>query len=289
MLAHNSTFDAIGTRWSIESAAPLSTKVQQEITSLIETFDATYSRFRTDSLVYKMAAEAAGEYVFPESIKQLYTFYYQLHEATDSRVTPVIGELLEDLGYDASYSLTEKATKRPVVNWNNAVRLVGTTLMTSQPLVLDIGAAGKGLLVDELSTLLQSHNYDSFTIDASGDIFVFGMTHEIVGLEDPRNTDQVIGKVRVQNNALCASANNRRRWGNGLHHIVDPISQKPVEDVLATWVLADTTMVADGLATALFFVDPNQLKHIATFSYARLFKDGSVEYSKDTNWEIYTA
>lgn len=45
------TFEAIGTRWEIETREPLGFQLKQRILERIEQFDATYSRFRQDSLV----------------------------------------------------------------------------------------------------------------------------------------------------------------------------------------------------------------------------------------------
>jgi hypothetical protein len=68
-----------------------------------------------------------------------------------------------------------------------------------------------------------------------------------VALEHLRDPDLVIGVTRVANQALCASAANRRTWGAGLHHILDARTGIPVRDTIASWVVADNTVLADGL------------------------------------------
>jgi thiamine biosynthesis lipoprotein len=54
---------------------------------------------------------------------------------------------------------------------------------------------------------------------------------------------------------------------------------KPTFEIVATWVIAEQTMIADGLATALFFVPPEQLREAFQFEYARMHYNGSLEYS----------
>ena len=78
---------------------------------------------------------------------------------------------------------------------------------------------------------------------------------------------------------MCASAGNRRTWGDGLHHILDASTGRPVERVAATWVLAADAMTADGLATALFFTDPARLAEEFAFDYVRMFSDGRATFS----------
>ena len=48
--------------------------------------------------------------------------------------------------------------------------MVTEPLQPTEPIVLDVGAAGKGYLVDIIATLLEDHDIYDYTIDASGDI-----------------------------------------------------------------------------------------------------------------------
>ena len=50
-LANIYSFEAIGTTWSIETADPINDVERQQIQDYIASFDAVYSRFRTDSAV----------------------------------------------------------------------------------------------------------------------------------------------------------------------------------------------------------------------------------------------
>ena len=54
-------FDAIGTRWQIDSAAVLDDTARARIGALIDGFDREWSRFRPDSLVSALAARALSE------------------------------------------------------------------------------------------------------------------------------------------------------------------------------------------------------------------------------------
>ncbi len=274
---HSWQFDAIGTRWEVVTLLPLASTLQKSIEQLIKAFDATYSRFRSDSLV-RIMAETPGEYVFPASAEAIFTFYDELWDITDHKVTPLVGDMLASVGYDETYSLTQKETIKNVKNYVEVVQRVGNTFTMKEKAQLDVGAAGKGFLIDEIAETLQKNGHESFVVDGSGDMRVVGESSEIVGLENPNNTTEIIGKVHVANRALCASAINRRAWGEW-HHIIDPTTSRPVKDIIATWVIADSAMIADGLSTALFFVSPQKLAERYTYEYMRMRADGSVEYS----------
>ncbi|MFZ1301173.1 MAG: FAD:protein FMN transferase [Candidatus Microsaccharimonas sp.] len=285
MLKHKYAFEALGTSWVIETDQPISVALKEIIQEAIEAFDITYSRFRQDSLVTKLSQQA-GSYEFPASAIPLFSFYEQLYVITGSKVTPLIGDMISRAGYDADYSFEPKEQK-PISTWDVAVRREGRVLHVSQPIILDVGAAGKGYLVDCVAQILDEHEAGEYVIDASGDMRHKGKSENLVGLEHPLDHGKVIGAIEVQNASLCASATNRRVWGEGLHHIFDPDTMAPVGTYVATWVLAKDTMVADGLATALFFVDPSTLANHYSFEYVRMGADGSVEYSPLFNGKLF--
>lgn len=271
-------FEALGTAWEISTDTPLELIEKDEIGALIETFDYTYSRFRADSLVTQMA-ENTGIYTFPEHARELFTFYETLYEMTNGQVTPLVGNALEALGYDAAYSFLQKAQPQKALEYKKVIKRKGIEVTVTRPVMLDFGAAGKGHLVDLVARLLESHGRNVYTIDASGDVFHKGDEPEEIGLEHPFDADKIIGVVPLRNRALCGSAVTRRAWGKGLHHIIDPKTGEPTEGIIATWVVADTALMADGLATALFFTDPKVLLKKYNYEYVRVHSDKTVEYS----------
>lgn len=288
-------FDAIGTRWEIDTPADLGPALRRRILTRAERFDALYSRFRPNSLVAQMAASpTGGRFAFPAEDAPLFELYDRLHAATDGAVDPLVGRALELLGYDRTYSFRPDAaglarwgTGRPT--WARDVRRDGAVLMTSRPLVVDFGAAGKGYLVDAISALLRADGVPDFLVDGSGDLRHAGAVAARIGLEDPFSPDRVIGVAVLNNGALCASAVNHRAWGDGLHHVVDARTGSPVRDVAATWVTAETAALADGLATALFFVAPERLAGFFHFAYVRLFADGRAEASPNFEGDLFTS
>jgi FAD:protein FMN transferase len=291
------TFDAIGTRWCIDTDEPLSGEVRDRIRNRIRRFDRTYSRFRPDSLVSQVAAApAGGRFEFPEDSVALFDLYDRLVTATEGAVDPLVGRQLELLGYDPTYSLApapaavragERARARPT--WAADVVRDGVSLITRRPLVIDVGAAGKGYLVDIVSAILQQAGVARFVVDAGGDLRHCGEHAIRVGLEHPLDPRLVIGVANLQNRALCASAVNRRAWGNGLHHVLDARTGAPATEVVATWVVAGNAALADGLATALFFTGAQRLAETFRFAYVRMLADGRAERSPNFDGELFTA
>ncbi len=283
------SFDAIGTYWSVETERPLTPPEKGAITQTIAEFDRTYSRFRSDSLISRISRGKDSAYTFPSSITELYDIYTQLEQSTNGAVNPLVGQSLERLGYDAKYSLQPNGDTFAPPSFSSVATLHGTTLELTQPVLIDIGAIGKGYLVDQIAELL-AQTHQEFVVDASGDIFVHRNTPEVIGLEDPLDPTRAIGEVHITNLSLCASATNRRAWGDNLHHVIDARTGLPsTTDIIATWAIASTTVIADALATALFFAEPQHLlQYFGDFYYVTMKQDGSVLHNIMPIGEIYS-
>ncbi len=289
------TFEAIGTRWDVDTVQPLAPEAEADVLAQVDRFDRTWSRFRADSVVTAMAG-SAGTWTDVGSAGPLLDLYDGLHRATAGSVTPLVGQALVDLGYDADYSLVQRAEPAVPDDWA-ALRSRGEVAVgpdgevrTSRPLLLDVGAAGKGLLVDLVVGVLADHGVEEATVDGSGDLRHVGGRPIRVALEYPGDATRAVGVVEVADGwALCASAVNRRAWGDGLHHVVDGRTGHPTRDVVATWTLVDgSCMVADGLATAHFFADPQALLDLHPHHFVRIHADGRVLRSPDLPGELFT-
>ncbi len=271
-------FEALGVPWEIVTFKPLKANTLDVLHRVVDEFDSLFSRFRPDSTVAEMA-RTAGTFSFPTYTLPLFELYESLYELTHGAVTPLIGSALEDCGYDATYSLKRKKL-RSIPHYQEVVQRKGSVLTTKVPVVFDVGAAGKGFLVDHLAQLLEREGHTHFTVDGSGDIYQKGGEGEVIGLEFPGKEGEVVGQFPLHNAALCASSVFRRAWAEDMHHIVDAQTMLPTKKYGATWVKADTALLADGLATALFFVEPNVLQSRYTYEYARMNRDNTIEYSK---------
>lgn len=276
------SFSAIGTKWSIAvvSNEELTewSRLESDIQKIIDDFDKSFSRFRKDSWVTNLY-EHPGTYALPPHAYELLCFYEKLYRVTGGLVTPLIGQLMEDAGYDAEYSLKDSELRAPGV-WDDELVFTKEQLTTTRPVLLDFGAAGKGYLVDLLGDLFARNGLRNYVINAGGDILHYDKDGPsvLVGLENPFNTTEIIGEIAIKNQSICASAGSRRKWGK-YHHIINPKTLESPTKTAATWVIAADTMTADGIATALFFTPAKKLRDHFEFEYGVLASDGELAYS----------
>ncbi len=280
-------FEAIGTQWVIDcfNSSKTREEILEIISNRIEEFDKTYSRFRKDSIVWKIS-EKKGEYKFPHDSKELFSLYEKLELITNSAFTLLIGNTLVEAGYDSEYKLKpRKINKLPKSSEIYSFKFPVLTI--KKPYVLDFGGLGKGYLIDIISKLLLENNINTFTIDGGGDIYYKNDEKALsVGLEHPGNFKQVIGIAKIKNQSIAASSGNRRSWDR-FHHIIDANSLKSPDKILATWVVSKDAVTADGLATCLFFASPDKLLKYFDFEYLILYPDYSFKKSKNFPAELF--
>jgi thiamine biosynthesis lipoprotein len=287
------SFDAIGTRWQIDTPHPLPPEVLAAVRARTDRFDRDWSRFRADSWVTQVARSGAGTFPLPDDAGPLLDAYDVAAACTDGAVDPLVGRALEGLGYDAAYTLRPRRDDRGDLrtagapSWRAVAHRDGGTLTLDEPALIDVGAGGKGYLVDLVSGVLTAHGVTEHVVDAGGDLRSTAAGPLTVALEDPRDPARAVGVVRLAGGALCGSATNRRAWGEGLHHVVDARTGVPTADVLATWALGATALAADLAATALFFADPDLVASRFGVRFVVLRADGSIRWSLDLDGEVF--
>lgn len=258
----------------------------EEIVRRCRSFEELYSRFRPTSLVCILAG-TIGIVDVPVDLVTMLRLCEKLNRLSGGVFNPLVGSTLEDMGYDASYSLTIKQDIRAVPDFASALHIIDDThIELLKPVLIDIGAVGKGYAVDLITTFLDEAGLKRFLVDGSGDVFYRGDEPLRAGLEHPDDPTKAIGVIELQNCAFCASAGNRRAWGT-YHHIINAHTLTSPQHILGTWVKAESAALADGLATAIFLCDPEQLAAELVFEYCILNNEYKVKRSEGFEGEIF--
>ena len=285
------SYESMGTTWAVSiwdeiDQTTLDT-LQSSIIQQSMLFDQTYSRFIKTSLVWALT-EKRGVVEVPEDLVTMLLLYERLNALSGGTCNPLIGFTISDLGYDADYSLKPKDIIRPVPDFQSSLHIIDDThIELFASALIDLGALGKGFFVDTISRFLRENGIRRFLVNGSGDIFYQGNGQVLrAGLEHPGDTSKVIGVIEMTHGALCASGSNRRKWDK-YHHTIDPFSLTSPQDIIATWVMAETAAIADGLATCLFLVEPERFAESYEFEYCILNKDYKVKRSTGFTAELF--
>ena len=284
-------FTGIGTSWCIlVDDAELREDVRSDILDYMRVFNGRFSRFLDDSEACAFKKAAAGEYQISEEFAALLARADELRNLTHGLYDPAVGGLLEQAGYDSTYSMAPRpgVAKFILPKWE--VR--GQTLSLDGPAVFDLGGMGKGDCIDRIADILARSGYEHYLVDGGGDMY--GTSKQggelwRVALEYPGKPDTAAGMTLLNNEGIAVSDTFRRRWG-GWHHIVHPFSRLPVEEVLGVAALAPTAWDADCATSALFFANPEEYAAVGESFNAKYLvfrSDGTTAVSADWDGELF--
>jgi FAD:protein FMN transferase len=111
---------------------------------------------------------------------------------------------------------------------------------------LDPSGLVKGWSVDRAAELLRDAGYESFAVNAGGDMRIVGRAWR-VGVQHPVLRQSVAAVLEVDDAAVATSA----AYARG-DHVLDPHTGRPPADVLSVTVVGPELATADAYATAAF-------------------------------------
>lgn len=184
-----------------------------------------------------------------------------------------VSQAMRATGYDMDFSLVVKSTKRGRPFPGESVHVPGlsgvvvgqdsdghATVSLPADVELDPGATGKGLAADILVEELRLMGVSGVMVNLGGDIVMWGSpaseSHWTVEIDDarlPRGSAPIaVWNIDATGTpvAVATSTTLRRRWGAGVHHVIDPSTGMPsTSDVLQATVMANSGARAEALAT----------------------------------------
>ncbi len=205
--------------------------------------------FPMDADIYAMLVIADSLYRFSQggfdiSIKPLFDIW---HFNADSVAVPnseLIDEQMKKVGFDM-------------------IRFDKDTLYKPHGMQITFGAIAKGYIIDKAREYMLSIGLDKGYINSRSSISFFGMKiPQVVYVQHPRKMDDFIASFRLKNLAVSTSGDYQQYFeldGVRYHHILNPKTGFPVENMHSVTVIHESSAWADGLSTALFLMDPNAI------------------------------
>ena len=133
---------------------------------------------------------------------------------------------------------------------------------------LDLGAAGKGLALQEIQALLAERpEISGAVISLGGSILTFGSKPDgstwRVGIMNPEDTSSNIGILSLEGQWCVSTSGDYERYaeidGVRYHHILDPETGYPADSgVRGVTILTKEGLAGDALSTACFILGPEK-------------------------------
>jgi thiamine biosynthesis lipoprotein len=135
-------------------------------------------------------------------------------------------------------------------------------------MAVTLDGIAKGHVVDQGIAALRGAGIEYGLIDAGGDIQAIcgndSNRHWNVGIVDPRDVSRVAAVVQLRNAALSTSGNYRVFFSadRRLFHIVNPRTGWSPQSYSSVTVMAQRSVLADGMSTAAFSLELPQLSSL---------------------------
>ena len=212
---------------------------------------------------------------FDVTIKPLLDYYEQSFEKNQEPVADRITELLGVVG-------------------GQHLQLTGKTLKLARPdMAITLDGIAKGYIVDRASDVLIKNGISDHLVNAGGDIRAMGAPSEKakwkIAIQDPEKKQSYPEIVEITNGAIATSGNYEIYYDQErlFHHIIDPKTGRSPQESVSVTVRTNSAMRADGLATGVFVLGPQDgvkmvESHPATWCYVL---DASGKPAHSSGWD----
>lgn len=191
----------------------------------------------------------------------------------------------------------EKARLLPAVNYRllQLDAAERTLRYGHEELRVDLGGIAKGYAVDRAIELLHQRGIQHATVSAGGDSRVLGDKHGqpwLVGIKNPRKNPsdprQVVISLPLEDSAISTSGDYERYFmdndsGERVHHIINPRTGRPADELISVTVLGPRSLDADALSTTLFVLGKKRglelIESIPDYDVVIIDRTGQVHYS----------
>ncbi len=280
------------------------TDVEDEIIARLEKVNSQMSTYRADSDLSRFNYSTATNWVpVPGELHTVVDAAKQVTSLTGGAFDVTVGPLVNLWGFgpgtegDRVPGTKEiQRVRQRVGDRHLATRSSPPALRKDRPDVyVDLSAIAKGYAVDVLASYLEDLGITNYLVEIGGEVRTGGFNRHgqpwQIAVEQPVTGRRVIHRIIDLSDLAMATSGDYRNYfekdGQRYSHTIDPRTGSPVRHYLASvTVVADSTMFADAMATALTVLGPDAGYVLAEGEgIAALFlvRDGDVFVEKFTS------
>ena len=242
--------------------------IMEKVWSEAERLERVFSRYIPESEISLINREAGHRPVpINDEMMEVLSRAEDISRITDGAFDISVGPLMKKWGFfperegqlPSEAELAEVITR---VGWQaiELNRSERTVHLLKPGMEIDLGALAKGYIVDKLAALLLEEGIENALVNAGGDIYCLGEypggRSWRIGMEHPRDEDEILTVLELKNRAVATSGDYRNYFIRSrlrYSHIIDPNAGRPAQSkVVEVSVMAPDCLTADGLATAIF-------------------------------------
>ena len=250
----------------------------RRVLDIMQSLEKDLSRHLDNSPVSNINQQAGVEKVeVPDNVFELLELGKKMGEETKGAFDITVTPLLELWGFGTVVPRvpTEEELEE-VLNLVDYQQIQlseeeNAVFLPKKGMALDLGGIAKGYIVDRGIEKLIELKIQSAFLDVGGDIRVVGTkpdgTPWRIGIQHPRNRDEIIAVLSLTDRAVVTSGDYERFFMENnikYHHLLDPATGRPADKgLVSVTVIALDAVMADIFSTAFFIMGKEESLRMA--------------------------
>ncbi len=265
----SSGFFAMNTYSTVKLKGSDSDKASDEIQKLTEKLDTEIlSRKSADSVVSLLNKNGGGN---TENISAYLDILFDVCQKSGGAFDFTLGAVSDLWNFGSDPVLPDDRIIRDALSHTGYEKMTidGRELVYGdKSAIIDFGATGKGIALDEIKTLLSEYKIKEAVVSIGGSILLVGDKEFTVGIRNPEgNSGSYIAKLHIPEGCVSTSGSYEQQFeadGRKYHHILDPETGYPVNNgLLSVTIISDSGILSDALSTACFVLGYEKGKALA--------------------------
>ncbi len=236
-----------------------SSECVEQIRSITENLDTeVLSRTSASSDVFRLNADCGG--AVDGKLKSWFEILLDVCQKSDGAFDFTLGAVSDLWNFGSAPAVPDENELKDALSHSGyqKILLAGDSVTYGdKSLVVDFGAAGKGIALDEIKAALSEKKIRNAVVSVGGSVLLFGDKEFTVGLRDPHgNSGSYIAKLNLTGCCVSTSGSYEQQFekdGEIYHHILNPETGYPADSgFLSVTVVSESGILSDALSTACF-------------------------------------
>ena len=253
-----------------------------------------YSRYTADSIVAIINQQAGHAPVrCDDESWALFQFASQLFEKSDGLFDITSGVLRQAWNFQKPEVPSASKLERllPLIGWQKVVLQDHRIALPVVGMEVDLGGFGKEYAADRAAQVLKDKGVANGYVNLAGDMRFLGPkpTGEpwMIGIQDPRQADQVVATLPMTQGGLATSGDYERFFelnGQRYCHVLNPQTGQPVKHWRTVSVTAPAAVVSGCTATMAMLKEKDGLTFLQAtgFDFLAIDHTGKVHVRQET-------
>ena len=231
-----------------------------------------FSRYTEDSIVSRInAAASQAPITCDDETWSLLEFADNLYRNSDQLFDITAGVLRKIWNFQEphipdEYQLAEACK---LIDWSVVERADHQIRLPLPGMEIDFGGFGKEYAADRAADVVSAHGIQHGYVNLGGDIRVLGPKPDnspwMIGIQNPRQKDQLIASIPLTQGALATSGDYERFFeldGRRYCHILNPFTGRPVHQWRTVSVIAPLATLAGSCTTIAMLKQQDALRYL---------------------------